>query len=228
MWLYNLDSSSQYIQGKKIEAATFFEIPLNLENEFATDSVLASNIILEKVTLSVDGINIIPGTPEYLCTILTSIGASETIASFAIDKILDQVIETDAWTKLEAHNVLWDFIGNYDIATDCITIYSNGVYDFDAQVRFKDLVNVASIELALFKVEKFVDDYWFIIAKSTDVFDLSIAQLSGSTQFDFRASEKYYFAVKLEKIDPESSISATVDKNDDYTAWGLSWVNKLI
>jgi hypothetical protein len=40
--------------------------------------------------------------------------------------------------------------------------------------------------------------------------------------------EQYYLAIKLEKVNESSDISATIDENDDYTAWGLSWENKLI
>lgn len=224
MYLYNNTENELFFQGIPIATDTFLEIKPSLVLEYAKDESLQTAILNENIKLSFDGTSVLTVAAEKQAILLQYLPIDPVPSSFAADKLgTDQIVETETWTKVTSARRIWDKLGDYDITNDEFVIPANGIYNFDIQLRLKNLANVAEAELALFKRETPEDDYWFIISRRTGISGLGYVHLNGATQFDFYAGERYYLAIKLVKNDPELPITATIDENDDYTAWGLSW-----
>lgn len=128
------------------------------------------------------------------------------------------------WVKLAGFHKLWDYGESLNEDGSVFEIKKTGVYSWDAQVRLVELDLVDAVELAIFKVEDPQDDFWFIMSRRDIAPGQTVVQLSGNTQFDFRAGEKYYLAVRLLGVSPRANLSG----DDDYTAWGANWDLPLI
>lgn len=150
-------------------------------------------------------------------------------STFAVDKDgANQSLSGTDWTKLTAVRVLWDYHGDYDAATSEFVVPKDGIYSSDIQVRFTDFVNVKSVEVALFMyIDGVNDDYWFTLGKS-EVDSDSDAHIGNSTEFDFRAGQRFYIAARLTKISSLLACSATLLGSDDYTAWGGSYTLPIL
>jgi hypothetical protein len=62
-WIHNISEETKTYQGRPIEAGTFFQIPINLENEYAGDDSLVDELTVENppVVMSKDGSTDLPG-----------------------------------------------------------------------------------------------------------------------------------------------------------------------
>lgn len=158
-------------------------------------------------------------------TIKTAIAVlkKEFYSSLAVDKNgTDQTITGDEWEVVTAQRVLWDIESNYDADTDDIVIPYDGIYSFDGQIKLTNISAITKVELALFK-RGTPDDYWFILDEKPIAALQTEALLSFATFFDFYEDERYTFKIKLYGLLP----SATIDGEDDYTAWGYSFSRSL-
>lgn len=134
----------------------------------------------------------------------------------------DQAISGNDFTVITAAQVLWDIDSNYDTDTDNFVIPYDGIYSSDGQVKIKSISNVTKIELALFKRGD-PDDYWFILDEKPIASGQTETLLSYATFFNFCEGEEYCIKIKLYGTNP----LATIDGNDDYTAWGFSFVRDI-
>jgi hypothetical protein len=149
-------------------------------------------------------------------------------SSVAVDKNgVDQAITADTWEVVQAERIIWDLNGDYDEADDDFVVPENGLYKADPVLRIKDIEHVDVVELAIFKREDPVDDYWFILDRQypSDQ-NLSEVILSNSVAFDFYKGEHYCLKVKITSSSGQTGV-ANIDGSDDYTAWGFDLSKKL-
>lgn len=148
-------------------------------------------------------------------------------SSIAVDKDgTDQTITGTSPVKVTADHVLWDFNGDYSTASSHFLVPASGIYVFDIQLKFKNLVNVTAVELALFRVGTGIggaDEYWFILGKQyVNIVDSEI-QISSFTRFDMVLEEQYCVKAILYGVSP----SADVSGDASYSAWGFSYSTDL-
>lgn len=126
---------------------------------------------------------------------------------------LDQEIEgTDAVHVNQARSI-WDLNADFDLDTGEFVVPFDGVYTCDAGIRIVDLVNVDRVTVALFKGE----DYWFTIDEKPVPSGSTAIYLTNSVHFDMYEDERFDVKVILYGTNP----SATIDGDDDHTAWGF-------
>lgn len=149
-------------------------------------------------------------------------------SSLAVDKNgTDQTITNENWQLLTANRVIWDINGDYIVADNDFKVPVNAVYKFDGKIRVTGLVNVGVIELAVYKRGN-PDDYWFIVDRQyPEALSLQEVILSGAIAFDMYKDELFCLKIKLTKAVGLLGISATIDGDDDYTAWGYT-LDKLL
>lgn len=147
------------------------------------------------------------------------------VTSFAVDKMeTDQEIFGTNWTKIESKRLLWDVESGFELVDSMFNVKKTGIYNYDFQLQLNNLINIHSIEIALFQyVDGIEDDYWFTLKRETKHAADTVMHLGGMTQFDFFTGEKYYIALKLIPLDDQLPCSAIISGSDDHTAWGASF-----
>ena len=216
----NTDIIKKYC-GLEIEPGVVHEIDKNEEIKWANDPDVISSI--ENGDLLVGNGTFFTDVSKGIAW-LQSPSSNQFPFSWASDlNNEDENISGTDPIRVPIKRILWDYNGDIDESGNFV-IGKPGVYNWDIQLRLKDMVNVTATELAIYKVEEGADDYWFIMSHKENYNNLSMVQLSGMTQFDFHADEEYYLVVKLYGTNP----SAVIDGNDDYTAWGSSWALPLV
>lgn len=148
-------------------------------------------------------------------------------SSFAVDKNnVDQTISGLTATVLTADNVLWDFNGDFDIATGDFIVPIDGIYSFDVQCRVKNLLNVTASEITLFRRGTGiggVDEFWFTLGKMyANLVDAEM-HFSANTRFDMRLGERYCIKISLFGVSPSLKISG----DDTLTSWGFNYESDL-
>ena len=145
-------------------------------------------------------------------------------SSLAVDKDgEDQDLSGNNWTVVSSSRILWDANDDYLAESNDFKIPFDGVYSSDGQIKIINISNCTKIELALFKRKDGGDDYWFILDEKPIVSGQSDTLLSYSTFFDFYEEEEYCLKIKLYG----ENASATINGEDDYTAWGYSFSRNL-
>jgi len=145
------------------------------------------------------------------------------LASLAVDKNgTDQTLSGNDWTVVTSTRVLWDIETNYDEDTNDLIVHYDGIYSSDGQVKLTDIQNCTKIELAIFKRGS-PDDYWFILDEKPIASGQTDSLLSFATFFDFYEGERYCIKIKLYG----ENASATIDGEDDYTAWGYTFSRSM-
>lgn len=140
---------------------------------------------------------------------------------------IDVVIPDDQWMDLAATRVIWDTNNNYKLGTSDFVVNRDGIYSFDIQAAFKELINVKYVEIAVFKREEPEDDYWFIIGKINVPAGETEVHLGGSTSFDFYGGDRVCVKVKIYKADEKLPCSCKINGSDDYTAWGYNLIRNI-
>lgn len=148
-------------------------------------------------------------------------------SSLALDKDgTNQSISGNGWTVVTANRVLWDINEDYDNSTNDFVVPIDAVYRMDALMVVKNIVQCQQIELAIFKRGE-PDDYWFLVdRKYPALLSLQEVVLSNNIAFDFYSEERYCLKIKMTPTilgNPQ----ATIDGDDDYTAWGYDLSKKL-
>lgn len=201
--------------------------------EFPSSAVLSK--IVNTTSLETDILNgdvvVVDNTLELSPTIGFSwlkYNSPTMMSSLAIDKDgTNQDLTTDDWELVTADRVLWDINEDYVIADNDFLVPIDAIYKFDCNIRVYDLSNVAEIELAIFKRGD-PDDYWFIIDRQyPSILNLTEVVLGKSIAFDMYKDELFCMKIKMTKVVALTAISATIDGNDDYTAWGYDLSKKL-
>lgn len=215
-YLHNFTESAITVLGREISASSVFKIPEHLYAEYADDEFLSTQIDSENVGISYDGVNVLNSiNSQKQC-----LKATAFRSCLALDKNgNDQTIDTTSATVITKERSLWDFNEDYDDETNDFVVPIDGVYSFDIQLRVNSFFNCKTVEIAMFKRGD-PDDYWFVLDKATVVDDF--IQLSNSTLFDLYEGERYCLKIILEKTSGLLAVSATIDGNDDYTAWGYN------
>jgi hypothetical protein len=145
-------------------------------------------------------------------------------SSLAVDKDgNDQSLSGNDWIVVTASQVLWDINNDYDMDTDDFVVPYDGIYFHDGQFRLVSMSNVTKVELTMFKRETEGDDYWFILDEKPIASGQTECQLSSGTTFNFYEDERYTVKIKLYGTDP----TASIDGDDDFTAWGYSFSRRL-
>lgn len=220
-YLHNFTESAITVLGREIPASSVFKIPEHLYAEYADDEFLSTQIDSENVGISYDGVNVLNSiNSQKQCLKTTGFRSC-----LALDKNgNDQTIDTTSATVITKERSLWDFNEDYDDETNDFVVPIDGVYSFDIQLRVNSFSNCKTVEIAMFKRGD-PDDYWFILDKTTVVGDF--VQLSNSTLFDLYEGERYCLKIILEKTSELLAVSATIDGDDDYTAWGYNLLKIL-
>lgn len=203
--------------GQEIASTSEYTINVLEKNKWQIDQVVLDAIANEDLQVGngdvffepLPGIEYLTGT--YVYSLAVDKGSDEGI---------DQVI-TGEWTVINHEQILWDFHDDYDVEVDDFVVPFDGVFFFDMQLKFINLINVDEIEVAIFKRGS-PDDYWFILDKKTTT-GLTEIQVSGATSFNMLIGERYCIKAKLTGTDCSGDISG----NDDYTAWGYNLVRVL-
>lgn len=218
LYLHNMSENNVEFQGKEIPTGDYLIINSHFISDFASDSNLIQAIEDGIIQISRDGVNLIE-SPYNAIILLTQI---DFRSSIAVDKDgVDQIVEGTDPVVIESNRILWDFNDDYDSISYDIVVPSDGIYSFDYQFQISSLVNVSSMELALFKRQEITDDYWFILDKRY-ILTQTTVQMNGNTLFDFYKDERYTLKIILTKTVPELDCSCTILGSDDYTAWGYN------
>lgn len=128
---------------------------------------------------------------------------------------LDQNITNGDPTHISQARVIWDLNGDFDDDTGNFIVPFDGVYSHDAGVRLVSLVNVEKATLALYKGE----DYWFTIDEKPIPSGATEIYLTNSVHFDMYEGEE--FDLKVILTSSGGTPTATIDGDDDFTAWGF-------
>lgn len=204
---------SGYQFGSNVEVEITYVDSLNMQDAQMTDWILDGSIVVIKDTLELSPVI----GESYFSSNSVSLSSS-----VAIDKdATDQSISDVNWILVTADRIIWDIDEDYDATTDDFVVPIDGVYKFDCKLRIVDIVNCDQIELAVFKRGS-PDDYWFIVDRQyPNDMGLSELILSGAITFDMYKDEHYCLKIKMTKVDSGSAVTATIDGDDDYTAWGF-------
>jgi hypothetical protein len=213
----NISETAKTFCGQTIEPGNVYFIQDNEIINFANDEDFIAAINSEDILVyNADDESLAQETGVQVLT-------NHFHSSTAIDKNgIDQEITGTDWTEITGERILWDLNGDYDVETNNFIVPFDGIYFSDLQIRVTDIVNVTDIELALFKRDTPVDDYWFILDKK-EIYLETECQLSGSTSFDFYEGEEYVLKIKLSG----TNASCTLSGSDDYTAMGYSFTRSL-
>lgn len=216
-YLHNKTNAAREYSGLEIAANDVLLIPPGMYSEFATNTSVAADIEAGHLTASYDGVTELQGIESAKQLVRTT--AFRSCIAVDLDNT-DQSLSGTSPIVAEASRVLWDFNEDYDTVNHNFVVPVSGVYSFDVQMRFNNFFNVKSVELAIYKRGS-PDDYWFILDKK-DVNDDTYLQLSNSTLFDFYEGDEYCLKVILEKSNVLLGVTAEIEGNDDYTAWGYN------
>jgi hypothetical protein len=141
----------------------------------------------------------------------------------------DQDLEGTDWQLLIPEQVLWDLnetfgSPDYDIDNSQFDVQVSGIYLHDTQLKFKDLVNVKSIDVGVFQVVDEVSSFWYRMGFTEVPLGAGEIQMNNAEQLNFLQDEIYQLKVKLTPVDGLLPCSATLDGSEDFTAWSASWL----
>lgn len=211
--------------GQIIENGAYYQIEKQEDLKWQNSQDIQDFIASEELIVS-DGSTDITDIPTAQTYMMARI-PQEYPSSCAIDmENADQSITGDGWVEVLGIRKLWDFLNNYDLASANFNVPTDAVYSFDIQLKIKDIVNVARVELAIFKRETPEDDYWFVLDNRANISG-DFIQLSSSTMFDMYIGDQFCIKIRLTKSDPGVECSANIDGSDDYTAWGYDYTRPI-
>jgi len=221
MIIKNLDTEAGQYCGKDLSAGESYEITEEARLLWATDDSVLDAIDSEKLGVVVDD------EPAGHATSKAMLLRSQA-ASLAVDKGSegpDQTITANDWEVIDANRVIWDIEENYDLETNDFVVPYSGIYFCDGQWQITDMINVSSVEVAVFKREENETSYWFILDKKefAPLAEVSTTQMSAGTNFDFYEGERYTIKIKITGL----LSSAKISYDDDFTAWGFSFIRQL-
>lgn len=132
----------------------------------------------------------------------------------------DQELTGSDWVKVEPKRVIWGINNDWDLENNSWSPTVNGIFFHDPQIRIKNLVNVTCVELGIF-----VDDeLWWISDQRYPSATLTQLILRGAVHIDAYVGSQIDIRVRLTGDSP----SATIDWDDDWTAWGFALKDLLL
>lgn len=198
---------------------TIFELAKCQENNMSGIDGQISSADFAKLAKEVE----LSLTPKTAIAKITDTWTSSLAMDKGPNSGTDQSLSGNDFTVITAEQVLWDIDSNYDNDADDFVVGYDGIYSADGQIKLKSISNCTKIELALFKREEAEDDYWFILDEKPIQSGQTETLLSYATFFNFLEDERYCLKIKLYG----ENASATIDGNDDYTAWGYSFSRSI-
>lgn len=145
-------------------------------------------------------------------------------ASFAVDMDnTDQELSAEV-TKVIASRVLWDKTAVYRPDSGQFIPDRDGVFNINGTITVRDFVNVSRVSLDIYRNE----EIWFTVYQRNIEGDLAVAMAFSCDADGYKSSEHYFdLRVRLDAIDSESPVSATVSGSDEETAWGATFQASL-
>jgi len=158
---------------------------------------------------------------------LSYLRSSRSFAStFAVDKNddTDQLIDDVSTVLIVANRVLWDLLDDYNLSESAFYPSIDGIWNLNGTITVKSMVNVARIRIDIYRN----DELYFTVTDKYVAAENALA-LPFSCDVDAYKSENHNFdiRIRLDKIDTNAEIEATISGSDEETAWGMTFLHPL-